>query len=41
MSHPIPAAPLGSRFFRMSGIDWRTYARLLRIFAEHPRYRLT
>jgi hypothetical protein len=25
----------------MSGIDWPTYTRLLRVFAEHPRYRLT
>jgi Uma2 family endonuclease len=25
----------------LSGVDWRTYSRLLRIFAERPRIRLT
>src|SRR5271154_4886109 len=26
---------------RMSNVDWSTYSRLLRVFAERPGYRLT
>ena len=33
-------APVG-RCLRLSGIDWKTYSRLLRAFAERPGIRLT
>jgi Uma2 family endonuclease len=33
--------PPPGRCLRLSGIDWRTYTRLLRIFAERPGIRLT
>jgi Uma2 family endonuclease len=32
---------LPGRCLRLSGIDWRTYTRLLWVFAEHPGIRLT
>jgi Uma2 family endonuclease len=32
--------PVG-RYVLLSGVDWRTYSRLLHIFAERPRVRLT
>jgi Uma2 family endonuclease len=34
-------APAVPQHLRMDGIDWKTYTRLLRIFAERPGYRLT
>src|SRR5438128_2068392 len=33
--------PPAAQCFRLSDIDWRTYTRLLRIFAERPGIRLT
>ena len=33
--------PVKRQFLRLSAIDWRTYTRLLYIFAERPGYRLT
>jgi Uma2 family endonuclease len=40
-----PAQPVGpsqaARCLRLSGIDWRTYTRLLRVFAERPGIRMT
>lgn len=36
----LAAAPV-RRHLLLSGIDWRTYTRLLHIFAEHPSVRLT
>src|SRR5262245_24920518 len=42
MSHSTilrPARP--GHCLRLSGIDWKTYSRLLRIFAERPGIRLT
>src|SRR5438132_8079316 len=29
------------QYLRLSGIDWQTYSRLLRVFAERPAIRLT
>lgn len=37
---PRRQLPVG-QWLRLSGIDWRTYSRLLRIFAEQPGVRLT
>jgi Uma2 family endonuclease len=39
-SNPFPPAA-AARCLRLSGIDWKTYSRLLRIFAEQPGVRLT
>ncbi len=36
-----PNETAGRGCIRLSSIDWPTYTRLLRIFAEHPRVRLT
>src|ERR1700736_1202556 len=36
----VPLPPPG-RWLRLSGVDWRTYSRLLRAFAERPGIRLT
>jgi Uma2 family endonuclease len=42
MSKPSTAAhPLLRRCLRLSGVDWRTYSRLLHAFAERPAVRLT
>src|SRR5262245_28909917 len=38
---PSVGPPPTGRCLRLSGIDWRTYARLLRAFAERPGVRLT
>ena len=35
------SSPGDGRFCNLSGIDWHTYTRLLRVFAEHPGVRLT
>ena len=37
---PVSAAP-ARQCLRLSGIDWRTYTRLLGVFAERPGIRLT
>ena len=37
---PLRQPPPGSCLL-LSGVDWRTYSRLLRAFAERPRIRLT
>lgn len=39
-SAPVKLAPPGS-CLRLSGVDWATYSRLLRAFAERPGVRLT
>jgi Uma2 family endonuclease len=36
----VPRPPPG-RWLRLSGVNWRTYTRLLRAFAERPGIRLT
>lgn len=42
MTHPSAVAqPSAGRCLRLSGVDWRTYSRLLRLFAERPGIRLT
>lgn len=42
MSTVQPAAqPLMPQCVQLSDIDWRTYTRLLHVFAEHPGVRLT
>ncbi len=42
MSTAQPVAqPFMRQCVRLSDIDWRTYTRLLRVFAEHPGVRLT
>lgn len=38
---PSVGQPPAGRCLRISGIDWRTYARLLHAFAERPGVRLT
>src|SRR3954452_13997082 len=38
---PVVAPPGVGRCLRLSGVDWRTYSRLLHIFAERPGIRLT
>src|SRR5438132_4728027 len=39
---PILQSPPGRRqFFRLSGVDWQTYSRLLHAFAERPSVHLT
>lgn len=38
---PAVGGPPVGRCLRLSGIDWRTYTRLLRAFAERPGVRLT
>lgn len=38
---PTAALPPPGRWLRLSGIDWSTYTRLLRAFAERPGIRLT
>jgi Uma2 family endonuclease len=35
------ASPLLGRCLRLSNVDWKTYSRLLRIFAERPGVRLS
>src|SRR5947209_3328710 len=35
------AQPAVGNCLRLSGVDWRTYSRLLRLFAERPGLRLT
>ena len=41
MSQAPPAAPPAGRCLLLSGVDWQTYSRLLRVFAERPSVRLT
>ncbi len=38
---PVVRQPPVGQCFRLSGVDWRTYSRLLAIFAERPGIRLT
>jgi Uma2 family endonuclease len=38
---PATVSAATGRYVRLSDIDWRTYTRLLRVFAEHPGVRLT
>jgi Uma2 family endonuclease len=38
---PSVTPPPAGGFLRLSGVDWQTYTRLLRIFAERPGIRLT
>jgi Uma2 family endonuclease len=41
MSQASLCPPPTRQYLLLSGIDWRTYSRLLRIFAERPGIRLT
>lgn len=38
---PSVQQPTSGGSLLLSGVDWRTYSRLLRVFAERPRIRLT
>ena len=38
---PILGKPMVGQCLRLSGIDWKTYSRLLYVFAERPCIRLT
>jgi hypothetical protein len=38
---PSVGQPPAGRCLRLSGVDWETYSRLLRAFAERPGIRLT
>src|SRR5947209_14980103 len=40
-SAPRSPARLSGRCLRLTGVDWRTYSRLLRAFARRPGVRLT
>ena len=38
---PAVGQPPAGRCLRLSSVDWKTYTRLLRVFAERPGIRLT
>src|SRR5947207_175014 len=41
-TNPMSTAPsIGPQHFVLHHVDWRTYSRLLRVFAERPAVRLT